>query len=286
MNSPTATRRQFLAAASAVGAAAVIGACSDDSKTSTPSSFLIVKRFPNTPLLTPGEVRLPFSIADSDGNLSDAAASLSGWIEDFSGERVADVVAKRYADGIELPYWVVRANLDRAVVYTLRLEGDDGFGATFEVYDAGDVVSPVTNTPLPPFDTPTVDDHRGVEPICTLTPEPCPLHEVTLTEALASGLPVAYIVGTPAHCSTGTCAPGLEFLVAEHERVGAQMVMVHADIYTDEAATTIAPAVAALGVDYEPIIYLCKADGVIVDRIDAIWDSAELTERIDLLLAR
>jgi hypothetical protein len=139
---------------------------------------------------------------------------------------------------------------------------------------------------LAPFDTPTVDDHRGVEPYCSLTPNPCPLHDVTLTDALASGTPVAYMVGTPAHCQTGTCAPGLEFLVAEHARAGDAITMVHADVYADNAATTVAPAVIALNVEYEPIVYLCTADGVIVDRLDGIWDASELTERIDLLLAR
>ena len=74
--------------------------------------------------------------------------------------------------------------------------------------DPAQVTVPYIGSVLPPFDTPTVDDHRGVEPYCTLTPAPCPLHDVTLTQALASGKPVAYMVGTPAHCQTGTCAPG------------------------------------------------------------------------------
>ena len=284
------TRRQFLAAA---GGTLLLAACSSESKSSSastgdaeaaPDNFLVIQRFPNHPLFTPGEVRLPVSIADSAANLSDGPSTLSGWIEDFNGNRVAEVAAKRRAEGIAVPYWEVRATLPTALIYTLRLEGDDGFGATFELYDEVDVKSPLTGSPLPPFDTPTVADHRGVEPYCSLTPEPCPLHEITLTEALASGKPVAYMVGTPAHCTTGTCAPGLEFLVAEHARVGAAILMVHADVYADDAATKVAPAVTALNVEYEPIIYLCTADGVIVDRLDGIWDASELTERIDLLL--
>ncbi len=251
-----------------------------------PDGFAVVQRFPNHPLFTPGDVRLPISLADAAGNLSDGPATLTGWIEDFDGKRIVDLTVPRRADGIVVPYWEVRANLPKAVVYTMRFDGDDGYGATFELYDEVDVASPLTGKKLPPFDTPTVDNHRGVEPYCSLTPEPCPLHDVTLTDALGGGTPVAYMVGTPAHCQTGTCAPGLEFLVAEHARVGDAITMVHADIYADAAATTVAPAVIALGVEYEPIIYLCTADGVIVDRLDGIWDASELTERIDLLLAR
>ena len=61
--------------------------------------------------------------------------------------------------------------------------------------------------------------------------------------------------------------------------------MGHADVYAEAEATTVAPAVKARGVQYEPFIYCCAADGTIVDRLDAVWDGGGLTERIDLLLA-
>ncbi|MBI4934768.1 MAG: hypothetical protein HY828_12875 [Actinobacteria bacterium] len=247
--------------------------------------FQVVQRFPSTPLFTPGEVRLPVSLSDGQNLLPAGPAELPGWIETIDGERVADITAIFRAAGIAVPYYEIRAELSTAGFHVLRFPDDDGNGATFEVVDASKVASPVTGTPLPPFDTPTVDDHRGVEPFCSLTPDPCPLHDITLTDALKSGKPVAYMVGTPAHCQTGTCAPGLEFLVAEHERLGDAVVMVHADVYADDAATTLAPAVNALGVDYEPIIYFCDATGTIVDRLDGVWDSAELRERLDLLTA-
>jgi hypothetical protein len=235
-------------------------------------------------VFTPGDVRLPVSISDGQNLLTVGPATLKGTIVDSKGNSVADVTAKFRFDGIVVPYYEVRATLPAAAIYTLRFQGDDGQGATFETFAPADVKSPLTGAPLPPFDTPTVDDHRGVEPYCTLTPNPCPFHAVTLTDALKQGKPLCYMVGTPAHCQTGTCAPGLEFLVAEHARVGDQVVMVHADIYADNAATKVAPAIQALNVDYEPIIYFCDTKGTIVDRLDGVWDRGELRDRIDALL--
>ena len=238
--------------------------------------------------MVPGPNRLPVSLSvDGGAMVADGPASIKGWIEtdDDVPTRVTDIVGVRRRSGISIAYWEVRATLPEQGSYRLRVKGDDGYGASFTVYSPADVNSPLTGTDLPPFDTPTVDDHRGVEPYCSLTPEPCPLHEMTLTDALALGKPLTYMVGTPAHCSTGTCTPGLQFLMAEQERVGDKIVMVHADVYADNAATEVAPAVNALGVQYEPIIYFCTADGTIVDRLDAIWDASELTERIDALLA-
>jgi len=302
----TFSRRHFLAAA---GSAAALAACGSDSPKSggntpastgasgtdtpvpsgpidapLPDNFAVVQRFP-APLFVPGEVRLPVSIADNDKMVSGGPATINGWIEDFNKVKIGDVVGIRRADGIATPYWEFRAQIPKAIVYTLRLEGDDGYGASFEVYEPGDVEIPLSGKQLPPFDTPTVDNHRGVEPYCTRTPKPCPFHDITLTEALKSGKPVAYMVGTPAHCQTGTCAPGLEFLIKEHERVGDKVVMVHADVYTDDTATTVAEAVNVLRVNFEPLIYFCSADGTIVDHVEGVWDASELTERIDKLIA-
>ena len=60
--------------------------------------------------------------------------------------------------------------------------------------------------------------------------------------------------------------------------------MVHADVYSDDAATTVAPAVAALGIEYEPVLYLVK-NGTVADRVDVIWDQQEVDDRIDAFLA-
>ncbi len=276
------TRRQlFTTATAAVGGAVLLTACGDDTSDDT-SEFILVQRFAQEPLFVPQvETRLPVSIPGEDGALlATGPARIDGWIEDSTGARVAEVVGVLRNEGITAAYWEVRATLTATGVYTLRFEGDDGRGAAFQVFDPEQVQSPITGTALAPFDTPTVDDHRGVEPYCSRT-EPCPFHEVTLTAALESGKPVIYLVGTPAHCTTGTCGPGLDFLIDEGERVGDAVVIVHADVYADDQATEVAPAVTALGVGYEPIIYFCSADNTIVDRLDGVWDRGELRERIE-----
>jgi hypothetical protein len=293
------SRRHLIAGA---GALIVVAACGDDSKSSPGGStsdtapanggtaadpgttgFTIAQRYP-TNTFVPGKVRLPISIADKQSLLTTGPAVLNGRVLDSNDKQIATVSAPIHATGIVIPYWPIVVQIDQPGTFTLRLDGDDGFGAAFQVSDPSLVTVPYNGSLLPPFDTPTVDNHRGVEPYCTLTPNPCPLHDVTLTQALASGAPVAYMVGTPAHCQTGTCAPALEFLVKAHTRVGDKIIMVHADVYSDDAATTVAPAVSALGLEYEPVLYLVK-NGIVADRVDVIWDQQELDERIDAFLA-
>ena len=54
--------------------------------------------------------------------------------------------------------------------------------------------------------------------------------------------------------------------------------MLHAEIYTDDTATVVAPAVEALNMTYEPALFITDANGVVVERFDAIFDEAEITE--------
>jgi hypothetical protein len=284
------TRRNLLAAGSvAFGGGTVLGlgvsalaGCSDDSS----PPFALARRFPND-VLVPGEVRLPVSLVRSGTVQASGPESLRGRVLDAANSEIAAVTApRRDIDPQVPPYWAFRAMVPAAGVYTLRVDGDDGDGAAFEVFAADTVTMPHIGAVLRPFDTPTVDDHRGVEPYCSLTPQPCPLHGVTLRQALAAGAPLAYMVGTPAHCQTGTCAPGLEFLTATHARVGAAVTMVHADVFADNAGTVVSPAVSDLGLNYEPVVYLCAPDGTIVDQLDGVWDQTEIDEAVDRLIER
>jgi hypothetical protein len=270
------SRRHLLAGA---GGLLVLAACGGDSK-----PFIVAGRYPSNTFV-PGKIRLPISLADKDRLLTSGPSKLTGRVLDSSNKLIANVTAGIRSKDMVIPYWPFVVDIATPGVYTLRINGDDGNGTDFLVSDPADVTVPYVGSKLAPFDTPTVDNHRGVEPYCTLTPNPCPLHAVTLTQALSSGTPVGYMIGTPAHCQTGVCAPALEFLVKSHARIGDKITMVHADVYSDPAGTTVAPAVAALGLDYEPVLYLCAPDATVRDRIDVMWDQSELDERLDAFLA-
>jgi hypothetical protein len=281
------TRRSFLAAGSSLTVAGVAGLAglAGCSKQAAARPFSVARRFPNE-VLVPGPVRLPVSIV-RDGTVQlSGPDTLSGRIVAADGSVVATASAvRRDVDPQVPPYWAFRAEVPAAGLYALRVDGDDGDGAAFEVFADAAVTMPHVGSVLQPFDTPTVDDHRGVEPYCSLTPAPCPLHDITLTDALQAGTPVVYMVGTPAHCQTGTCAPGLQFLMATRARVGAAVTMVHADVFADNAGTVVSPAVNALGLSYEPVAYLCRADGTIAEQLDGVWNQSEIDEAVDRLLS-
>ena len=293
MNPPTnITRRQFFGVSAAVGAGAFLAACGGPSSTTgstigtVDASRQIVKRFPPTGMV-PGSVRLPISLADSTGILgTDRLPSLPPTLTasvvntETGTEIISYTTADLHSANMATPYWSFIVDIPEPGIYSMTVNEAPRSEMSFQIFGRDAVAMPLVGDPLPPYDTPTFDDARGVDPICTRPDEMCPFHEVTLTEALASGKPVVYMVGTPAYCKTGTCAPGLDGLIEIAQSVGDQAVFVHADVYTDRTTTQVAPAVTAFSLDFEPVLYITDAQGVLVNRLDAIFDVNEIRDAL------
>jgi len=307
------SRRQFLALGGAVllgGVAVACGGDSDDQgstegdqgstgtggssdttgaiggSSGTRDGFVVVQRFPSGQRLTPGDVRLALSLARTDGALlTDGPARLTGLLRNEQGATVATIDTPRRGAGLGVPYWSITATLTEPGLYDLLLDGAVGDPAPFFLYDAAEVSIPTVGSTLPRFDTPTTDDARGVDPVCTRLDGPCPFHDITLTDALGLGKPVVYLIGTPAHCATATCGPGLDFLMAAAQQYADMATFVHAEVYADPEATVVAPAVLDYTLDYEPVMWITDATGTVVRRIDIVWDAEELGEMLAESLA-
>lgn len=282
------SRRTFLiyAGTTTVGAFA-LSACGG-SGSSLPKGVALVQRFPND-VLVPGTVRLPISLAVQKGVLTDADTSLpkvltAKVVDAATGKTVIQqVTSTKHTTGVPQPYWPFIVTIDTPGIYSLVVDGGPSDGAAFQILERTAVQIPLVGDALAPFDTPTTINNNGVNPICTRTEGVCPFHSITLTEALRSEKPVVYLIGTPAYCQTGTCAPALDALIAVQKNVGDSVVFIHADVYTDSTATTPAPAVKAYNMTYEPALFVTDSKGFLQARLDAIFNEEEV--RSVLLLA-
>jgi hypothetical protein len=260
------------------------GAADVDTSGLEPNTYAIIQRYPaSEPVLVPGTVRLPFSLNKDAAFVIDGPEALGAQVVDIDGEPIGERVSATRRDVTPAPYYAYDVEIDEPGFYGIVVDGGPPTGANFQVIARGDVAIPVPGDTLAGFDTPTVADPAGVDPICTREPN-CDFHSLTLTEALATGNPVAYFVGTPAFCATGSCTPALESLIEVQPEFN-DVVFVHAEVYTDLQATEIAPAVETLALSFEPTVFLIGSDGVIVDRVDSVWDTTEIRERLQALTA-
>ena len=305
-NEPTRLdRRHFIAGAAAAGLVAACGGGDSDTisdsgsnassdETTSPDTepvadsadleagtYSLIQRFiPNA--LVAGAVRVPFTLSIGVDFVNDGPEVLGAELFDLDGNAISQLTAAR-RDVTPAAYYAFTAQLD-AGIYTLVVDGGPAEGANFQVFEPSKVAVPGPGEPLPAFGTPTTADPAGVDPICTRQPN-CEFHSVTLAEALASDKPVAYFVGTPAFCQTGSCTPALEALIAVGDDYADRFEIVHAEVWTDLTATEIAPAVTELAMNFEPALFITDAGGMIVERVDGLWDETELRERLDAALA-
>ena len=265
------------------GAAA--GAGGNDGGATTDSVLIAFFNISGGAVASGIDQRITFGLGDSDGVVSDEVPPSLDFVivsEAQNGE-VATVTTAARGEGIPRPYYPVRFTVPAPGNYAAVTTVDgEQVSAAFAVSDPAQVPLVQPGEPLIPVDTPTVADARGVDPICTRDPQ-CPFHEVTLTEAIAEGRPIAFLLSTPEYCSTGICGPTLDVLI-DQQAAYPDVRVVHAEIYADAGAVAnlseaqLAPAVDIYGLSFEPSLVLARADGTVSDRLDNIYDVSELDE--------
>ena len=226
--------------------------------------------------------RLPFAIATPEGPpATDGPPTLTMQLHRDEQPVGEPIMLDRHADGTPIPYYPLVTTFAEPGIWRITTELDGQESSQNFMVQAPDTVSlRQVGQPMVPVDTPTMSDGRGVTPICTRSPL-CPLHNVTLRDALTTGSPVALLISTPMFCQTGVCGPVLDTLV-ELRAEFPGITFVHAEVYNDPnnggdpAAAGVTETVRAYGLSFEPSLFVARADGTITTRLDNIFDRGEL----------
>ena len=196
--------------------------------------------------------------------------------------------AEPHADGIPTkPYYLTRQHFDVAGQWWVVASTGGKQGATqLDVINAADTQVPLPGQRMVPVATPTVADHRGVEPICTRQPV-CPLHEASLDAALNEHRPLAVLFATPALCESRTCGPDLDVLLTQVPAFQDKVRFVHVEVYRSLQASeaNLTDGMRAYHLDFEPVLYLAAPDGTIKDRLDGPFDIQEAKASLTRLVS-
>ena len=196
---------------------------------------------------------------------------------------VPSAEAASHAAGTPLPYFPFALSIATPGVYTLSANvGGRDLTSSFSVVDPATVKIPKVGRQAAPVRHAHHDRRAGRQP--DLHPPaavPAPRRDAHPgVVSRASRSPTSS--GRRRSARPAVCAPILDNLITAHTRLGGKVTMVHAEVYTDNTATTTTPAVQAYDMTFEPCLWITDATGTVVERLDFVFDQGE----IDAALAK
>jgi hypothetical protein len=250
-------------------------------------------------VLTGANARVTFALIDAQ-DTTGTKRLRGGDIQVYAANGDADapaigpVAASYHEEGLgDKGVYVVRLKIDSPGTWLVLAVGKPD-GAAGELYGGASymavdrVSGPAPGAKALAVATPTVDNHRGVEPYCTrvdskANSKPCSMHAISLDAALANGKPTVFNIGTPKFCTSRVCGPVIDVIQTVAGEYGGRVNFVHAEVYKDDKPDTIqrqilAPAAAAWALSEEPVTYWIKPDGTITERIVGPVDVSEVRE--------
>lgn len=284
------------------GLALLGSACSSGG---TAAQLELVRLFSSDSVVVAGiEQRLPFGLVDNGAPVVGEGSSVNVRVL-FNGDVVDEVavpsrivnhdhpggegeIPHEHAD--ILRYFPLRTTLPDPGIYDLEVEIDGQLIVLpVQAFAPNEVKVVTAGQKFPALVTPTLLVPGPMDSICTLFDGPCPFHEHTVADVLADGDPLAFLVATPAFCATSYCGPVVETLI-EASASFPSVRPIHLEVYenTDDADGNInnlraASQLAEIGLDFEPSLFLVGRDGIVADRIDNVFDRAELELALALI---
>lgn len=119
--------------------------------------------------------------------------------------------------------------------------------------------------------------------ICTRQPA-CPMHAISLDQALSSGKPTVVSFATPLLCASRLCGPVLDEQLQAFQAVGDRANFVHVEIYPGRTTERPAPLYSAWGLKSEPWLFVIDKAGVIRARSEGPVVTSEITAALQPLI--
>jgi hypothetical protein len=296
---------------SALGLAALLAACGGDdepggSAASAPAGSLKALRANATQLsLLGAQSQLPvgvglytFGLSTADNRLVAGGAPQvwvakndtgraagpfpTRWFELEAYEQTRDTSPRSpltgfYGAEVEFPEagdWMVAAGLE---VDGGRAVGQGAVSVAAEVPAA-------VGTKAKALATPVARSTDGRRKICTREPV-CPLHEISLDDALAAGRPTVVNFATPLLCSSQMCGPVVDEQMVVADKLGGKASFIHVEIYPSRNPARPVRTLTEYGFSTEPWLLVVDRHGVIRARYEGPVTAGQIENALRPLLA-
>jgi hypothetical protein len=244
---------------------------------------------PGTENYEPGEVRVSFLVANSQGQAV-TLPTARVWVARSLGvrpflqteaklERIG-VPGESTADATHI--YVATLKLPRAGKYWMLAEPE---GGKDKVQALGNVVvvkndsPPDVGDPAPASDTPTISSTGGdLAQLTTRTPPDESLLHYSVADSLEAKVPFVVTFATPKFCASRTCGPVVDVEEEVQHRLEDENVrFIHAEVYEDnDPAKGYNSWMKEWKLPTEPWTFLVGSSGTIVDRFEGTVSVDEL----------
>ena len=297
--------RSAALAAGAAGAAALLAACGSGSKSGgsgAPSATTTVgppgaaqasslealaANLPQLSLLNAqsnlpvGRQRFTFGLSTSDNRLVQGGSPKVWFAQDQTSRPLGPFEArflqmnaydqlKDKSPRSELTgYYVTEVNLPKAgnwlAVAVIDANGQRAAGQG--AIPVSDKVVAAVGSKAISGKTPVATRPADIAKICTREP-PCPLHYVSLDEAMKSGKPTVITFATPLLCTSRMCGPVVDEQMLAFQKIGKSKAnFIHLEIYPQRDTNKPAPLFVKWGFQSEPWLIVVDRSGIIRGRL-------------------
>jgi hypothetical protein len=143
--------------------------------------------------------------------------------------------------------------------------------------------TPAYGTLPPASQNDTAATNMNAESLCSRDPI-CGLHDKVIRDVLGKGRPLVVQFSTPAYCQTRFCGPVLEVLLGQVPVYQDRVDFVHIEVFKDFQLQQYRQAVEEWNLPGEPYTFFMGADGTVRGRLEAIFTTGELVQRLDALV--
>jgi hypothetical protein len=254
---------------------------------------------PGTENYEPGDVRVSFLVANSQGQvvtLPTARVWVAKSLEerpfletDAKLERIG-VPGESTADATHI--YVANLRLPRAGKYWMLAEpegGKDKVQALGNVVVVNDDPPPDVGDPAPASDTPTISSTGGdLSQLTTRIPPDESLLQYSVADSLQAKVPFVVTFATPKFCASRTCGPVVDVEEEVQRHLKDESVrFIHVEVYEDnDPAKGYNRWMKEWKLPTEPWTFLVNAKGTIVDRFEGTVSVDELETAVREKLLR
>ncbi len=243
-----------------------------------------------TPDLGVGKNRFAFVVTSKTGLVRSPTATVSSF---YVGERGDGPVPKQTALAIFRPFPLVSRGL-YATQLTFDAPGewsveikvpDDGTSRTLHLSFpvAESTAAPLTGVPAIASRSKIIGDVERLSQLSTGSMIDPDLYQITISDAVESGLPTVVVMASPAFCTNAVCGPQVEVLQQLKDEFQDQANFIHVDYYDnpeeiqgDLDRARVSPTVREWNLPSTEWSFVIDRQGIITGRFESFTTLEEL----------